>query len=119
MRPAGAGHVLNIWGGFSRKVVGNPDSVGVGAYSLSKVAVRKFTQFLAEEEREAGICIVIVSPGGAMASEDAPADVKARYPGPELIANRFLIAAQAGMELTGEVVDLDESGRLVAVSPDW
>ena len=119
MRPAGAGHVLNIWGGFSRKVVGNPDSIGVGAYSVSKVAVRKFTQFLAEEEREAGICVVIVSPGGAMASEDAPDDVKVRYPGPELIANRFLLAAQASMELTGEVVDLDASGRLVAVSPNW
>jgi 3-oxoacyl-[acyl-carrier protein] reductase len=119
MRPAGAGHVLNIWGGFSRKVVGNPDSIGVAAYSVSKVAVRKFTQFLAEEEREAGICIVIVSPGGAMASEDAPESVRARYPGPELIGNRFILAAEAGMELTGEVVDLDASGRLVAVSPDW
>jgi hypothetical protein len=26
---------------------------------------------------------------------------------------------EAGMELTGEVVDLDASGRLVAVNPDW
>ena len=119
MRPAGAGHVLNIWGGFSRKVVGNPYSIGVAVYSVSKVAVRKFTQFLAEEEREAGICIVIVSPGGAMATEDAPESVKARYPGPELIGDRFILAAEAGMELTGEVIDLDASGRLVAVNPDW
>ena len=119
MRPAGSGHVLNIWGGFSRNVVGNPESVGVAAYSVSKVAVRKYTQFLAEEEREAGICIVAVSPGGAMSSEDAPAAVKARYPGPELIGNRFILAAEASMLLTGEVVDLDASGCLVAVNPAW
>lgn len=119
MRATGMGHVLNIWGGFSRSVVGNPDSIGVAAYSVSKVAVRKFTQFLAEEEREAGICILIVSPGGAMASEDAPDDVKARYPGPELIANRFVLAAEAPMSLSGHVVDLDDSGSLVAVTPDW
>jgi 3-oxoacyl-[acyl-carrier protein] reductase len=119
MRAAGAGHVLNIWGGFSRKVVGNPESIGVAAYSVSKVAVRKFTQFLAEEEREAGICVVIVSPGGAMASEDAPDDVKARYPGTDLIGNRFVLAAEADMQLTGEVVDLDASGRLVGVNPAW
>lgn len=119
MRLAGSGHVLNIWGGFSRNVVGNPESVGVAAYSVSKVAVRKYTQFLAEEERDAGICIVIVSPGGATASEDAPAEVKARYPGTESIGNRFILAAEAGMELTGEVVDLDASGRLVAVNPAW
>jgi NAD(P)-dependent dehydrogenase (short-subunit alcohol dehydrogenase family) len=119
MRPAGSGHVLNIWGGYSRRVVGNPESIGAGAYSVSKVAVRKFTQFLAEEEREAGICIVIVSPGGAMASEDAPEHVKASYPGPELIGTRFVLAAEAPLELTGEVVDLDESGRLVAVNPAW
>jgi hypothetical protein len=54
-----------------------------------------------------------------MASEDAPDEVRARYPGPELIGNRFILAAEAGMELTGEVVDLDASGRLVAVNPDW
>jgi NAD(P)-dependent dehydrogenase (short-subunit alcohol dehydrogenase family) len=119
MRTTGTGHVLNIWGGFSRPVVGNPESIGVGAYSVSKVAVRKFTQFLAEEEREAGICILIVSPGAAMATEDAPEDVKARYPGPELISNRFVLAAEAPLTLSGEVVDLDESGRLVAVSPAW
>jgi NAD(P)-dependent dehydrogenase (short-subunit alcohol dehydrogenase family) len=119
MRAAGSGHVLNIWGGFSRRVVGNPESIGVGAYSVSKVAVRKFTQFLAEEEREAGICILIVSPGGAMASEDAPEHVKAAYPGPDLIGDRFVLAAEAPLELTGEVVDLDESGRLVAVNPAW
>jgi meso-butanediol dehydrogenase/(S,S)-butanediol dehydrogenase/diacetyl reductase len=119
MRTNRTGHVLNIWGGFSREVVGNPDSIGVGAYSVSKVAVRKFTQFLAEEEREAGICILIVSPGGAMASEDAPDHVKARYPGPELVANRFVLAAEAPLEFSGKVVDLDESGRLVAINPLW
>jgi NAD(P)-dependent dehydrogenase (short-subunit alcohol dehydrogenase family) len=110
---------LNIWGGFSRNVVGNPESVGVAAYSVSKVAVRKYTQFLAEEEREAGRCVVAVSPGGVMSSEDAPAAVKVCYPGPELIGNRFILAAEAGMELTGEVVDLDASGCLVAVNPAW
>ena len=53
MRAAGSGYVLRIWGGFSRRVVGNPDSIGVGAYSVSKVAVRKFTQFVAEDDEVA------------------------------------------------------------------
>ena len=104
MRTTGTGHVLNIWGGFSRPVVGNPESIGVGAHSVSKVAVRKFTQFLAEDG-EAGICILIVSPGAAMASEDASKDAKARYPGPELIGNRLVLAAEAPLPLSGEVVD--------------
>jgi NAD(P)-dependent dehydrogenase (short-subunit alcohol dehydrogenase family) len=119
MRVAASGHVLNIWGGFSRRVVGNPESIGVGAYAVSKVAVRKLTQFLAEEERAAGICILMVSPGGAMASEDAPEHVKAAYPGPGLIGARFVLAAQAPLDLSGEVVDLDEAGRLVLVNPAW
>jgi hypothetical protein len=83
------------------------------------MSLRDRVVVLAEEEREAGICILIVSPGGAMASEDAPDHVKARYPGPELIGNRFVLAAEASLELSGEVVDLDESGRLVAVNPAW
>ncbi|MBV8083882.1 MAG: SDR family NAD(P)-dependent oxidoreductase [Chloroflexi bacterium] len=113
------GHILNIWGGYSRAVVGNPDAIGVGAYSVSKVAVRKFTQFLAEEERPSGICVVAVSPGGALATEDAPEDVKARYPGVEIVGNRFTLAAEAPMSLTGQVVDLDPEGKLVAVNPAW
>jgi hypothetical protein len=54
-----------------------------------------------------------------MASEDAPEHVKAAYPGPELIGDRFVLAAEAPLELSGEVVDLDESGHLVAVNPAW
>ena len=54
-----------------------------------------------------------------MASEDAPEQVKAAYPGPDLIGDRFVLAAEAPLALSGEVVDLDESGRLVAVNPAW
>ena len=53
-----------------------------------------------------------------MASEDAPEEVKARYPGTELIGNRFVLAAEADMEL-GRGFDLDGDWRLVAVNPRW
>ena len=53
-----------------------------------------------------------------MASEDAPEEAKARYPGTELIGNRFVLAAEADMEL-GRGFDLDGDWRLVAVNPRW
>ena len=51
-----------------------------------------------------------------MASEDAPEEVKARYPGPELIGNRFVLAAEADMELR-RGVDLDASGAWSRSTP--
>jgi 3-oxoacyl-[acyl-carrier protein] reductase len=102
-----SGHILNLHGG------GSGD--GACAYVVSKEAIRVFTRLVAEEEREANICVVAVAPGGAIATEDAPEDARRRMPGVELVGNRFVLAAQAGMELSGKLVTLKD-GQLEVLS---
>ena len=115
MRPRRTGHIINIWGGYRREPLQNSDSIGRCAYVVTKHAVRAFTRFTAEEEREAGVCIVLVEPAErAIASEEAPLEVQRAYPGPESVGNRFVLAAEARMELTGRLIRL-QNGRMVAV----
>ncbi len=97
------GHIINLHGG------GN--GIGACAYVVSKEAIRTFTRFVAEEEREWNICVVAVTPGGAIATEDAPEEVRQRLPGLEFVGNRFVLAARSAMELTGQLLTLKE-GRL-------
>src|SRR4030095_13666919 len=81
---------------------------------VSKDAIRTFTRFVAEEEREWNVCVVAFSPKQAIATEDAPEEARKRLPGPECLGNGFVLAAQAGMELTGKTVE-HRDGNLVAV----
>jgi hypothetical protein len=48
--------------------------------------------------------------------ESATAQLEARraYPGPESVGDRFVLAAEAGMELTGRLIRLQDD-TLVAV----
>jgi NAD(P)-dependent dehydrogenase (short-subunit alcohol dehydrogenase family) len=103
-----SGHILNLHGG------GRPEQFGGAVYVTSKDAIKTFTKYIAEEEREFGICIMAVTPGGAIATEDAPASVKAEMPGVESVANRFVLAAQAPMEMSGKTVTLREGQLVVA-----
>jgi 3-oxoacyl-[acyl-carrier protein] reductase len=103
-----AGNVVNLWGG------GRAENHGAAAYVVSKDAIRTFTRFVAEEEREWNVCIVAFSPKQAIATEDAPEEARKRLPGPESLGNGFVLAAQAGMELSGKTVEHRE-GKLVAV----
>jgi 3-oxoacyl-[acyl-carrier protein] reductase len=100
-----SGHIINLYGGSP------PNTIGSCVYSVSKDAIRTFTRFVAEEVRESNICVVAVSPGGAIATEDAPEEVRKTMPGPEAAGNRFALAAEAGMELSGQRVTL-KNGRL-------
>ena len=43
-----------------------------------------------------------------------PEEARKRLPGPEVLGNGFVLAAQAGMELTGKTVE-HRDGKLVAV----
>lgn len=104
MVPNRSGHVINLYGGGS--------GTGAAAYVVSKEAIRTFTRYVAEEERENNICIVVLSPGGTIATENAPEEARRRLPGPELAGNRFVLAAQVGMEMSGHLLDLKD-GRLV------
>ncbi len=103
-----AGNVVNLYGG------GRAENHGAAAYVVSKDAIRTFTRFVAEEEREWNVCVVAFSPRQAIATEDAPEEARQRLPGPESLGNGFVLAAQAGMEITGKTVE-HRDGKLVAV----
>jgi NAD(P)-dependent dehydrogenase (short-subunit alcohol dehydrogenase family) len=99
-----SGHIVNLHGGG-----GGP---GACVYVVSKDAIRTFTKFVAEEEREHNVCVVVLSPGAAIATEDAPEEARQRMPGPEFAGERFVLAAQAPMELSGQLLTVQD-GRLV------
>jgi NAD(P)-dependent dehydrogenase (short-subunit alcohol dehydrogenase family) len=103
-----SGNIVNLWGG------GRPENHGAAAYVVSKDAIRTFTKFIAEEEREWNVCVVAFSPKQAIATEDAPEEARKRLPGPESLGNGFVLAAQASMEMTGKTVE-HRDGKLVAV----
>jgi NAD(P)-dependent dehydrogenase (short-subunit alcohol dehydrogenase family) len=100
MEAQGAGHVISTMGG------GSPGSLGSCAYAVSKDAIKTMTRFVAEEEREANVCVVMITPGTQIATEFAPDEARQRMAGPEFVGQRFVLAAQAGMELSGQVLDL-------------
>ena len=106
MEEAGGGNIVNLYGG------GGKTPAGALAYVVSKEAIVVFTEYHAEEVRDANICVVAISPGGAIATEDAPAEARGRLPGPESAGPRFVLAAQAGMDLSGHLLSL-EDGKLV------
>ena len=103
-----SGNIVNLWG------CGRPENHGASPYVVSKDAIRTFTRFVAEEEREWNVCVVAFSPKQAIATEDAPEEARKRLPGPEILGNGFVLAAQAGMDLTGKTVEYRD-GNLVAV----
>lgn len=102
-----SGHIINLYGGGSGS--------GAAAYVVSKEAIRVFTRFVAEEERDHNVVVVALSPGGAIATEDAPEEARARMPGPESSGERWVLAAQVGMDLSGQLLDLKD-GRIVPES---
>ena len=103
-----SGHIINLWGG------GKAQNHGACAYVVSKDAIRTFTRYVAEEEREWNVCVVAISPRQAIATEDAPEEARKRLPGPEVLGNGFVLAAQAGMELTGKTVEYKDGSLIVA-----
>ena len=60
-----------------------------------------------------GGSVVAVSPGGAIATEDAPEEIRRRMPGPESAGDRFVLAAKAGMELSGQRLTLKDGALQV------
>ena len=104
-----SGHVINLYGGT------DPQQMGTGAcvYSVSKDAIRTFTGFVAEEERESNICVVAVAPGSAIATEEAPEEVRRTLPGPDFVGNGFVLASQLDMEHTGQLLQLKDDQLIV------
>jgi NAD(P)-dependent dehydrogenase (short-subunit alcohol dehydrogenase family) len=107
MAAQGSGHIITIPGG------GQPAKIGVLAYAMAKQITTSFARYLAEEVRPSNICVVAVNPGATLATEDAPEQVREKYPGVEVVGNRYVLAAEAPMELTGRSLVLRD-GKLEA-----
>ncbi len=103
------GHVISLHGG------GGVKPAGACAYVVTKEAIRVFSRYVAEEVRESNICVVTFSPGVPIATEGAPEEALKRLPGPEILGNGFVLAAELPMESSGQMFAFKD-GRLVAQS---
>jgi NAD(P)-dependent dehydrogenase (short-subunit alcohol dehydrogenase family) len=108
MVPQGSGHVLNMHGGGG--------GVGAAPYVVSKDAIVVFSRMAAREVQEAGVFVATVYPGAAIATEDAPEEARQRMAGVDVVGERFVLAAEAPLELSGKLITLKD-GQLVG--EDW
>jgi NAD(P)-dependent dehydrogenase (short-subunit alcohol dehydrogenase family) len=113
MEAQGEGHIINVMNSGPNyiKNTARLSSARRVPYTASKVALHNMTQYIGEDLRDSNICVVGVS-GEAFATDRAPEEARRRMPGPEILGNRFLLAAEAPMELTGMWVS-EKGGGLV------
>ena len=105
-----AGHIINLYGGGGLK------PGGAGSYMVTKDGIRTFTRYVAEEVRDSNICVVTFSPRVPIATETAPEEALKRLPGPDILGQGFVLAAQLPMEQSGKCF-AHENGKLVDESP--
>ena len=101
-----SGHIISLYGG------GGIKPAGACAYMVTKDAIRTFTRYVAEEVRESNVCVVIFSPRVPIATEGAPAEALQRLPGPDILGQGFVLAAQLPMDQSGQIFSYQDS-RLV------
>jgi NAD(P)-dependent dehydrogenase (short-subunit alcohol dehydrogenase family) len=101
-----SGHIINLYGG------GGIKPAGACAYMATKDAIRTFTRYVAEEVRDANVCVVIFSPRVPIVTESAPPEAFSRLPGPEILGQGFVLAAELPIERSGEIFSYQE-GKLV------
>jgi NAD(P)-dependent dehydrogenase (short-subunit alcohol dehydrogenase family) len=105
-----SGHIINLYGG------GGVRPGGAGTYMVTKDGIRTFTRYVAEEVRDSNICVVTFSPRVPIATETAPDEALKRLPGPEILGQGFVLAAQLPMDQSGKCF-AHENGKLVAELP--
>ena len=105
-----SGHIINLYGG------GGVRPGGACAYMVTKDGLRTFTRYVAEEVREANICVVIFSPRVPIATEGAPEEALKRLPGPEVLGQGFVLAAELPLDKSGQCFAY-EDGKLVNEAP--
>ena len=105
-----SGHIINLYGG------GGIRPGGAAAYMVTKDGIRTFSRYLAEEVRDANICVVTFSPRVPIATETAPAEAIKRLPGPAVLGTGFVLCAQLPMEQSGKCFAY-EDGKLVDELP--
>jgi NAD(P)-dependent dehydrogenase (short-subunit alcohol dehydrogenase family) len=101
-----SGHIINLYGG------GGLQPAGACAYMATKDAIRTFTRYVAEEVRDSNVCVVIFSPRVPIVTESAPREAFSRLPGPEILGQGFVLAAQLPMDRSGEIFSFQE-GKLI------
>jgi NAD(P)-dependent dehydrogenase (short-subunit alcohol dehydrogenase family) len=101
-----SGHIISLYGG------GGIQPAGACAYMVTKDAIRTFTRYVAEEVRDSNVCVVIFSPRVPIATEGAPAEALQRLPGPDILGQGFVLAAQLPMDQSGRIFSYQD-GRLV------
>lgn len=101
MRAAGRGSIINV-----SSDTGNTARAEWGAYAVSKWALEALTNNLALEERDAGIRVNTVDPGGmrtAMRRAAYPEEDPASVPPPEAVTGVFLwLASDESRGVTGQ-----------------
>jgi len=100
------GHIINLYGG------GGVKPGGAGTYMVTKDGIRTFTRYVAEEVRDSNICVVTFSPRVPIATETAPEEALKRLPGPDILGQGFVLAAQLPMDQSGKCF-AHENGKLV------
>jgi NAD(P)-dependent dehydrogenase (short-subunit alcohol dehydrogenase family) len=103
-----SGHITCFHGG------GYTTPPGAMAYAVTKDALVTFSRFLAEEVREDNICVIAMALRVAVATERAPDEARRTMASPESVGERYLLAAEAPMELSGQLVDFVD-GALVPI----
>jgi NAD(P)-dependent dehydrogenase (short-subunit alcohol dehydrogenase family) len=106
MERRNSGHIINLYGG------GGTKPAGACAYMVTKDAIRTFTRYVAEEVRDFNVCVVIFSPRVPIVTESAPKEAFSRLPGPEILGQGFVLAAQLPIEESGKIFSYQE-GKLV------
>ncbi|MDH3445910.1 MAG: SDR family oxidoreductase [Deltaproteobacteria bacterium] len=100
------GHIINLYGG------GGIKPAGACTYMTTKDAIHTFTRYVAEEVREFNVCVVILSPRVPIVTESAPKEAFSRLPGPEILGQGFVLAAQLPLDQSGKIFSYQD-GKLV------
>ena len=113
---------------------GAQPNIGTCVYGVSKLSIRAFAKFVAEEEREFNVCVLSMGPGsggaderprdagpgvpgggGGIVTEDSPqwARESSRPAQVESVGDRYVLAAQASMEFSGHQVTVRDGALAI------
>jgi NAD(P)-dependent dehydrogenase (short-subunit alcohol dehydrogenase family) len=136
MESLNAGHIINFGQGtLSAERRPGPPNIGTCVYGVSKISIRAFSKFVADEERDFNICVMSMGPGGGSGRETQPRESGPGIPGGgggivtddspawarastrvspvENVSNRYVLAAEAPMELSGQQVTVRDGALAI------
>ena len=101
-------HIINVYGALAGS--------GTDGYaaSASRDALHCFTRYVANQVRDANVCVVVLVPASCpIAADSVSTEDRQGMPGVEMSAGRFVLASNAGMDLSARLVTC-EGGYLDA-----